>query len=135
MGMIPRFAVEHPIAGNRFVSAWLRFHQHTFSRLFRHYQQQILVGQYDELTEAVLEGLRGLCIAVAAVGWLSRYVAASRGSSEFELPDVAAAVAIVDRNAGRAPELGAVSARLRQKYLAQDAGVRRLLLRFRVGAS
>lgn len=80
---------------------------------------------------AVLEGVRSLALAFAVIGWLARYSAAAAGRPAATFEDVAAAVSAVDRNAGRAKELGASSAALRLRYLSEDRGIERLLSQFR----
>ena len=73
-----------------------------------------------------LDGLRSLLLAVAAIGWLVRYVAATDGRTAYHFGDLTIAVGIVDRTAGRAAELGAKSAWLRVQYLSQARGLWRL---------
>lgn len=79
---------------------------------------------------SAFDGLRAWLLAAPIVLWLSRYVALVDQRSHFGLPDVQRAVGIVDRTAGRAPELGARSGRLRVEYLAADDGIARLILHF-----
>ncbi len=80
----------------------------------------------------ILSGLRSLLLATAVIGWLTRHIARVEGRMCFAYDDLVRAVGIVDRTAGRAPELGAKSARLRLAYLGGDVGLRRLLERFPV---
>lgn len=78
----------------------------------------------------MLAGLRALLLATAVIGWLTRHIARIAGRTRYSHDDLLRAVGIVDRTAGRAPELGAASARLRVTYLSRDLGLRRLLERF-----
>ncbi|MBI5764407.1 MAG: YkgJ family cysteine cluster protein [Planctomycetes bacterium] len=83
---------------------------------------------------SVLDGLRSLILAVATVGWLARYRAASAGRDSFDDKDILHAVGVVDRAAGRAAELGAKSARLRVGYLQREHGLLRLLAAYPIMA-
>ncbi|MCA9255658.1 MAG: YkgJ family cysteine cluster protein [Phycisphaerales bacterium] len=78
----------------------------------------------------VLAGLNALLVSLAVVGWFARRAAAAAGRDRLSIEDVRAAVMIVDRTAGRSPELGARSGRLRVRYLAQEAGLGRLIARY-----
>jgi lysine-N-methylase len=75
----------------------------------------------------VLDGLAALLLAVPIVGWLARYLAVVAGRESCGREDIAAAIGVVDRNAGRVPELGSTVARLRLRYLRQDQGLLRLM--------
>jgi hypothetical protein len=66
------------------------------------------------------------------IGWLSRYLAATKGRPVFDSAECGRAVAIVDRAAGRVPELGSRSGRLRLRYLTGDHGLMRLVQRYSV---
>ncbi len=80
----------------------------------------------------VLDGLGAVILSVSVAGWLARYLALSDGRSAFGFDDVADAVSIVDRNAGRAPALGKMAARMWLRYLSRDDGLRRLLMCYRL---
>ncbi len=82
---------------------------------------------------SIVDGLSALVLSTACAGWLARCAAAARGSEQFTREDVELAVGIVDRAGGRAPELGAKSAKLRLRYLSEDDGVARLVRRYGVG--
>lgn len=75
---------------------------------------------------SMLLGAGGLCAALAAIGWLSRYRAATRGVAAFGFDDVAFATGVVDRAATRLPALGTFAERARITYLSQQDGLRRL---------
>jgi len=75
----------------------------------------------------ILEGLQALLLSIATIGWLTRRVALLNGRTAYRFEDVVAAVGLVDRTAGRAPELGAHSARMRLRFLTADDGLLRLL--------
>jgi hypothetical protein len=76
---------------------------------------------------SAVEGLAALCVDVASAAYLARVHAAGRDPSanRVELPDMAAAVARIDRTAGRAPWLATSGERLRLSFLALDDGLRR----------
>jgi lysine-N-methylase len=76
---------------------------------------------------SILDGLNALLLACPTIGWLTRYVAAATGRDAFELPDLKRGLGVVDRAAGRMPELGSHPARLRTRYLADDRGIDRLI--------
>lgn len=76
---------------------------------------------------AVLDGVSALMLSVAVAGWLGRYFAATTGRSSCEAEDFVRAIGVVDRAAGRLPELGSRAARLRLVYLLRDEGILRLL--------
>lgn len=76
---------------------------------------------------SILDGMNALLLAFGAIGWLARYVAAAAGRGVFESEDVARALAVVDRAAGRMPELGSRPALMRTRYLAQDRGIDRFI--------
>lgn len=76
---------------------------------------------------SVIHGIRALLTATCAVAWLSGYLACARNAIVRDRQDVERAVAMVDRTAGRAPELGARTAMLRGEYLAQDQGISKLI--------
>ncbi len=75
---------------------------------------------------SAVEGIAALCVDVASAAWLARLRAASRGATACSLSDVRAAVARVDRTAGRAPWLATAGERLRLSYLSLDDGLRRV---------
>jgi hypothetical protein len=75
-----------------------------------------------------VDGLRALSLAICSVSWLSSYAACQEERKVCEVDDFVRAVAIVDRNAGRSPELGARTAILRGRYLSVDQGIIRLIL-------
>lgn len=75
----------------------------------------------------VLDGLQALLLAIAVIGWLTRFVALVHGRSEYRFEDLAEALGLVDRSAGPAGELGRRSARLRGRYLSENQGLLRLL--------
>lgn len=75
----------------------------------------------------VLAGMGAIVLAVAVIGWLARYLAAAAGRPAYGREDVISAIGIVDRNAGRVPELGSRVAALRVRYLSADQGLLRLL--------
>lgn len=81
----------------------------------------------------ILDGLQALLLAVGVIGWLARCLALVGGRSVYGFEDVARAVGLVDRTAGRAPGLGAKSARLRLRYLAQDQGLLSLIRAYPIG--
>lgn len=76
---------------------------------------------------AVLDGVAALLVSVAIAGWLGRYFAASAGRATCEAEDFVSAIGVVDRAAGRMPEMGSRAAKLRLVYLSRDEGVLRLL--------
>ncbi|HPF41207.1 MAG TPA: YkgJ family cysteine cluster protein [Phycisphaerae bacterium] len=80
----------------------------------------------------VLAGLNALLLSLAVVGWFARRAAAGGGRDFLSIDDVRTALMIVDRTAGRSPELGARSGRLRLRYLAQESGFGRLIARYGV---
>jgi lysine-N-methylase len=75
-----------------------------------------------------VDGLRALSLAICSVGWLSSYAAYQEERKVAEIDDFVRAVAVVDRNAGRSPELGARTAILRGRYLSANQGIIRLIL-------
>lgn len=75
----------------------------------------------------VFRGLAALCVAMAAVGWLARAVAAGHGRVLLEFDDVSQAIGMVDRAATRLPALGSMAERGRVAYLLADDGLSRLL--------
>jgi lysine-N-methylase len=81
---------------------------------------------------SVLAGLNATLLAMSVIGWFARWNAATDGRSALMVEDVRRAVGIVDRTSGRAPELGAKSARLRLQYLVENQGLLRLLERYRL---
>jgi len=80
----------------------------------------------------LLPGLHATMLSVALVGWFSRWSALRAGKSSFGLVDVQAAMRIVDRAAGRAPELGARTAELRIGYLAGEGALGSLIATYAV---
>lgn len=81
----------------------------------------------------VVDGLRAMILSIVVIGWLSRYLAVADGRSSYSEEDVATALSMVDRNAGRAPALGRSAARLGLRYLGQDDALPRLLNAYRIG--
>lgn len=79
---------------------------------------------------SILAGLNATLLAIAVAGWFARRSAAAAGRTTLAPEDAQRGVAIVDRTAGRSPELGARSAKLRLSYLSQDDGLLRLIRRF-----
>lgn len=77
---------------------------------------------------SVIDGLRASVLSVAAVHWLTRYLAAAAGREVWRFADVQQAVGLIDRGAGRAKELGRASGALRIRYFARDHGFARLIL-------
>ncbi|MCB9854999.1 MAG: YkgJ family cysteine cluster protein [Phycisphaerales bacterium] len=75
----------------------------------------------------VLAGLNATLLALAVIGWFARRSAAGAGRDRLSTQDVRDALMIVDRSAGRSPELGARSSRLRLRYLTQENGLQRLI--------
>ncbi len=80
----------------------------------------------------MLPGLHATMLAVALVGWFARWSALRAGKSAFGLEDVQAGLQIVDRAAGRAPELGARTAELRIGYLAGEQALASLVSAYSV---
>lgn len=81
---------------------------------------------------ALTDGILSLGLAFAVMGWLARYSAAVGGRDAATFEDVVAAVSAVDRNAGRAKELGARSAALRLRYMVDNDAIGGLLERYRM---
>ncbi len=79
---------------------------------------------------SIVDGVSALALAVATAGWLTRCIAAADQRGAFELRDIEQALGIVDRSAGRVPELGAGSARLRVRYLLEADALPALLRRY-----
>lgn len=79
---------------------------------------------------SIVDGVSALALAVAAAGWLARCIAAADQRGSYELCDIEQAIGIVDRTAGRVPELGAGSARLRVRYLLDADALPALLRRY-----
>lgn len=75
-----------------------------------------------------IDGLRALLLSLCSIDWLSAYCAATDNRTARTMEDIRRAVSIVDRTAGRAPELGARTALLRGNYLSQDQGILRLVM-------
>jgi lysine-N-methylase len=82
----------------------------------------------------MLDGLTALLLAAATVGWLSRYAALVGGRDCLGYEDLVRAIGVVDRNAGRVPELGARTAGWRVRYLMNEQGLLRLLRTYRITA-
>lgn len=82
----------------------------------------------------VLAGLNAALLSVAVAGWFARRSAGAAGRPLLNLEDARRGFAVVGRAAGRAPELGAKSAKLRLTYLCQEDGLIRLLLRYPIVA-
>lgn len=80
----------------------------------------------------VLDGLRGLWMSVAVLGWLARYFAAARQGECVTTPDVVQGLALVDGAIGRSASLGTAGERLRLEFLARDEGFARLLGHWRL---
>ncbi len=76
---------------------------------------------------SAVEGLSALCVDVASAAYLARVHAAGRdpAANRVILADMAAAVARMDRTAGRAPWLATAGERLRLSFLSLDDGLRR----------
>jgi len=81
----------------------------------------------------LLPGLHATMLAVALVGWFARWSAVRAGKSSFGFDDVQVGLRIVDRAAGRAPELGARTAELRIGYLAGEQALVSLVSAYSVG--
>ncbi len=75
----------------------------------------------------VFSGLTALWLAIAASGWLTRYIAVAAGRSSTSFEDFAAALGIVDRAATRLPSLGTTAERMRVRYLGDNDGIARLI--------
>jgi len=75
-----------------------------------------------------IDGMRALLLAICSAGWLASYAAFQGGKEVRDAEAFMRAVAVVDRNAGRSPELGARTAILRGRYLSADQGIIRLIL-------
>jgi len=75
----------------------------------------------------IITGLEALWMMLAATGWLARLHAGADGRSALTMADVQAALLRTDRAAGRAPWLGSRGEKLRLAWLAEAAGVGRLL--------
>ncbi len=82
-------------------------------------------GGYDFAT-----GLAATVLSLAVAGWIARLLAARAGRAACTLEDWTAAIGRVDRTATRSPVLRGRVARLRLRYLADDAGIDRLLFRY-----
>ena len=80
-----------------------------------------------ELTN-VIEGFASLAVAVAAIWYLSRWLARGAGRSQWELEDLERAIAVVDHHHGFSPALGLASFRSRQRWLWSQREVTRLVL-------
>jgi lysine-N-methylase len=76
----------------------------------------------------ILNGLAALLLTMPIASWLARYVAAAAGRSTYVWEDIVRAIGIVDRNAGRVPELGSRPAVMRLRYLTFEHGIVRLVL-------
>lgn len=75
----------------------------------------------------VLDGLQAQLLGVAVLGWLVRYVAAASQRTTYGIEDLVQAIGMLDRGAGRVRELGRRTASLRQTYLYQDDGLKKIL--------
>ena len=75
----------------------------------------------------IAEGVQGLSLNVACLGWLARAHAAGEGHEVVTLESVGEALGRIDRSSGRAAWLGTAAERLRLRYLAADDGLRRLV--------
>ena len=78
----------------------------------------------------VIQGLAALLLTMPITGWLTRFVAAAAGRLTYSREDIVRAIGIVDRNAGRVPELGSRPAAMRLRYLTGDRGLLRLILAY-----
>jgi lysine-N-methylase len=78
----------------------------------------------------VLQGLAALLLTMPITGWLVRYVAMAAGRSTYTQEDIVRTIGIVDRHAGRVPELGSRPAAMRLRYLINDHGLLRLILTY-----
>ena len=76
----------------------------------------------------VIEGFASLAVAVAAIWYLSRWLARGAGRSQWELEDLERAIAVVDHHHGFSPALGLASFRSRQRWLWSQREVTRLVL-------
>ncbi|HWL94235.1 MAG TPA: YkgJ family cysteine cluster protein [Phycisphaerae bacterium] len=81
---------------------------------------------------SIADGMSALLLAVACAGWLARLHAAVEHREMFNRVDAERAIAIVDRASGRAPELGARSARFRVRYLGGASAISALLTKYRM---
>jgi lysine-N-methylase len=75
----------------------------------------------------IFAGLGALWLALAATGWIARYVAATNKRKEMHFDDVGEALGIVDRAATRVPSLGTTAERMRLSYLVRDDGLAALV--------
>ncbi len=75
----------------------------------------------------IAEGVQGLALNVACLGWLARAHAAGEGRDVVAPDSVGEALGRIDRSSGRAAWLGTAAERLRLRYLAADDGLRRLV--------
>lgn len=79
----------------------------------------------------IVDGLVALLLSIAAAGWLARCIAAVGKRTSFGASDVQRAIGMIDRSAGRLPELGSKAARLRVRYLTGE-GIVPLLAKFAI---
>lgn len=75
----------------------------------------------------LIPGFRSLVLAVAATLWIARWLATSRGRSQWETDDIADALAMVDHHHGYSPALGTFHARSRVAVLHRLGDLPRLL--------
>ncbi len=75
-------------------------------------------------------GLSATALALPVAGWIARMLAARGGRTACTLDDWTAAIGRVDRTATRSPVLRGNVARLRLGFVADEAGIDRLLLRY-----
>lgn len=80
----------------------------------------------------VLEGYSALLLAVSAIGWLGRLIAAANGAAHVRFSDAAVAMGIIDRAATRLPALGTWTERNRLVFLHLNDGLIRLVHRYRL---
>jgi lysine-N-methylase len=78
----------------------------------------------------IFAGLGALWLALAATGWIARYVAATNKRKEMHFDDVGEALGIVDRAATRVPSLGTTAERMRLSYLIRDDGLAALVHKY-----
>ena len=75
----------------------------------------------------IFAGLGALWLALAATGWIARYLAAVGGRETLLWDDVGEALGIVDRAATRVPSLGTSTERVRLSYLVREDGLAALV--------
>ncbi|MEK6675897.1 MAG: hypothetical protein AABZ47_09620 [Planctomycetota bacterium] len=75
----------------------------------------------------MVPGLAVTWLSVAAIGWLARYSAASRGRTSATFENFISAVGVVGRAIARLPAVGSPAERMRISYLLRDDGIARLV--------